>query len=67
MIYDIEKKISKEIITTGETMILYCVITRLELSELRNIVNADDVQAFVTVMDVSEIIGSHIKKKPKLG
>lgn len=24
MIYDIEKKISKEIITTGETMILYC-------------------------------------------
>ena len=51
----------------GETMILYCVITRLELSELRNIVNADDVQAFVTVMDVSEIIGSHIKKKPKLG
>ena len=31
----------------GETMILYCVITRLELTELRNIVNADDVQAFL--------------------
>ena len=51
----------------GETMILYCVITRLELTELRNIVNADDVQAFVTVIDVSEIIGSHIKKKPQIG
>lgn len=51
----------------GETMILYCVITRLELNELRNIVNADDVQSFVTVIDVSEIIGSHIKKKPEIG
>ena len=51
----------------GETMILYCVITRLELTELRNIVNSDDIQAFVTVMDVSEIIGSHIKKKPEIG
>lgn len=50
----------------GETMILYCVITRLELTELRNIVNADDIQAFVTVIDVSEIIGSHIKKKPQI-
>ena len=51
----------------GETMILYCVITRLELTELRNIVNADDIHAFVTVSDVSEIIGAHIKKKPELG
>ena len=51
----------------GETMILYSVITRLELTELRNIVNADDVQAFVTVIDVSEIIGAHIKKKPEIG
>ncbi len=51
----------------GETMILYSVITRLELTELRNIVNADDVQAFVTVIDVSEIIGSHIKKRPEIG
>lgn len=51
----------------GETMILYCVITRLELNELRQIVNADDVQAFVSIIDVSEIIGSHIKKGPKLG
>lgn len=51
----------------GETMILYCVITRLELSELKAIVNADDVKAFVTITDVSEIIGSHVKKKPEIG
>jgi uncharacterized membrane-anchored protein YitT (DUF2179 family) len=51
----------------GETMILYCVITRLELNELRNIVNSDDIQAFVTITDVSEIIGAHIKKKPQIG
>lgn len=50
----------------GETMILYCVVTRLEMTELRNIVNADDIQAFVTVTDVSEIIGKHIKKKPQI-
>ena len=49
----------------GETMILYCVITRLELNELKKIVSADDVQAFVTIMDVSDIIGTHIKKGPK--
>ncbi len=52
---------------SGETMILYCVITRLELTELRRIVAADDVQAFVSITDVSEIIGAHIKKKPKIG
>ena len=50
----------------GETMILYSVVTRLELTEIRNIVAAADVQAFVTVTDVSEIIGTHIKKKPEI-
>ena len=47
-------------------MILYSVVTRLELTEIRNIVAAADVQAFVTVTDVSEIIGTHIKKKPEI-
>ena len=50
----------------GETMILYSVVTRLELTEIRNIVAAADVQAFVTVSDVSEIIGTHMKKKPEI-
>jgi len=50
----------------GETMILYSVVTRLELNEIRNIVAAADVQAFVTVIDVSEIIGNHVKKRPEI-
>lgn len=45
-------------------VILYTVITRLELSELREIVKNADVSSFVTVSDVSEVIGTHIKKKP---
>jgi len=45
-------------------VILYTVITRLELSELREIVKSADVSSFVTVSDVSEVIGTHIKKKP---
>lgn len=48
----------------GKTTILYVVITRLELSELRDIVNRDDRKAFVTVTDISEIIGRHMKKLP---
>ena len=46
---------------SGEKTILYCVITRLELGTLRRIIRKDDYQAFLTVSDVSEIIGSHIK------
>ena len=37
-----------------------------EITEIRNIVAAADVQAFVTVTDVSEIIGTHMKKKPEI-
>ena len=40
---------------------LYCVVTRIELAEVKRIVNDDDASAFVTVTDVSEIIGKHIK------
>ncbi len=46
---------------TGEKSILYCVITRLEISELKNIVMEADVEAFITITDISEIIGNHIK------
>lgn len=49
----------------GKTMVLYSVITRLELSEFKQIVTKDDRRAFVTVMDVSEIIGRHMKKRPE--
>lgn len=49
----------------GETTMLYVVVTRLELSELKEIVDKPDRQAFITVSEVSEIYGNHIKRKPK--
>lgn len=51
--------------THHDKIILYVVITRLELPELRNIIKEADVNSFVTVTDISEIIGNHIKKIPK--
>lgn len=50
---------------SGSKDVLYCVITRIELSELRRIIKETDHSAFVTISDVSEILGSHIKSKPK--
>ena len=47
---------------SGQKVILYCVITQLELMELRKIVRGADESAFMTVSDVSEIVGKHIKK-----
>ena len=52
---------------SGEKAILYCVITRIEVSELKNVVREEDQSAFINISDVSEIIGSHIKSnKAKL-
>ena len=48
-----------------DKIILYVVITRLELPELRSIIKEADVNSFVTVTDISEMIGNHIKKIPK--
>ncbi len=52
-------------LVSGEKTVLYCVITRLELGALRRIIEGDDVSAFITVSDVSEIIGRHIKSREK--
>ncbi len=46
---------------SGKKDIIYVVLTRLELPELRRIINDEDKSAFVTVSDISEIIGNHIK------
>lgn len=54
------------IISHGEKKILYTVITRFEVSILKDILNEAKTSSFVTVFDVSEIIGNHIKKKVKL-
>ena len=50
---------------TGKTVVLYSVITRIEVPQLKKIVAEDDRQSFVTISDVSEIIGRHIKSVPK--
>lgn len=55
-----EGKVSK-----SEKVVLYTVITRLEIQELKDIVQSADVSSFVTISDVSDIIGNHIKKVPK--
>ena len=47
---------------SGKKDILYCVLTRIEVFELKKIVLAEDQSAFITISDVSEIIGNHIKK-----
>lgn len=55
--------LSGEGYVSGRKDVLYCVVTSFEVREVRNIVDEQDIQAFVTVTDVSEIIGSHIKKR----
>lgn len=42
--------------------ILYCVITRTEIYSLHQLIEKLDVEAFITISDVSEIIGNHIKR-----
>lgn len=49
---------------SGDKCILYCVVTRIELPAIRQIVHQADVSAFVTISDVSEIVGNHVKQHP---
>ena len=58
--------IEGEGLISGKKVVLYVVVTRIELRELKKIVEADDVSAFMTITDVSEIVGKHIKSKEKL-
>lgn len=46
---------------SGEKEVLYCVLTRLEIYELRHIADEMDESAFITILEVSDIIGQHIK------
>lgn len=46
---------------SGEKEVMYCVLTRIEVYELRHIVEEMDESAFVTILEVSDIIGNHIK------
>lgn len=52
--------------STGEISadrdILYCVVTRLEIGNIKNVVNEIDPTAFVTTHSLSEVNGGLIKK-----
>ena len=52
------------IVSRGSKKILYTVITRFEVNILKDILDESETSSFATVMEVSEIIGSHIKKLP---
>ena len=51
---------------SGEKEVMYCVLTRIEIFELRHIVEEMDESAFVTITDVSDIIGNHRKSTNKI-
>ena len=46
--------------------VIYCIITRLELSKLRQIVLDNDPKAFITIQNVHEVEGGQIKRKKPL-
>lgn len=46
-----------------QNKILYSVVTRLEISKLRSIVHDIDLNAFITVHDVSDVTGGNYKKR----
>lgn len=51
---------------SGEKEVMYCVLTRLEVYELRKIVEDMDDSAFISISDVTDIIGNHIKSTNKI-
>ncbi len=50
---------------SGKKDVLYCVLNRLEVYELKKLIKSADASAFIAINEVSEIIGNHIKKKGK--
>ena len=52
-------------LVSGKKVVLYCVLTRFEVGDLRAIIENLDASAFIAISDVSEIIGTHIKKNSK--
>ena len=48
---------------SGKKVVMYCVLSKFEVNDLRSIIDSVDDSAFITISDVEEIIGKHIKKK----
>ena len=51
---------------SGEKEVLYCVLTRIEVYELKRIAEEMDESVFITVLEVSDLIGQHIKSTQKI-
>lgn len=47
---------------SGPKVVLYVIITRMELFQLKKIIKELDPSAFIVISDVSEIIGRHVKQ-----
>ena len=43
--------------------VLYCVVTRLEVTKLKQVVHGIDPNAFLSVFDVQEVQGGLVKGK----
>ncbi len=53
-------------LVSGKKVVLYCVLTRFEIHELKEIIKNIDASAFIAISDVSEIIGTHVKKAGRI-
>lgn len=53
-------------LVSGKKVIMYCVLNRFEIYELKRIINSIDTSAFIAISDVSEIIGTHVKKSGEI-
>ena len=49
-------------LVSGPKVVVYCVLTHFEVYELKAIISEIDSSAFITVSDVAEVIGTHVKK-----
>ncbi|MCJ8011332.1 YitT family protein [Paenibacillus sp. KQZ6P-2] len=45
-----------------ETQMIYCVVTRLELSKLKSLVHEIDPKAFIAIEHVSDVLGGNFEK-----
>lgn len=46
-----------------DTQMIYCVVTRLEVSKLKSVVQEIDETAFISIQQVSDVFGGNFEKK----
>lgn len=56
---------SNGLVSKSGKMTIYCVITRVEVSALKDILDDSEDSSFVTILDANEIVGDNIIKKSK--